>query len=122
ALCTMMVACSGAGSSSASDGAVLGSGFLPANNGATGGVVPQITAISPQTLFPGEILTLTGTGFGGQQLDTSRVRFSGDGVNANLDAGTVAQSTDWTDTRIRIAVPSAAVTGPVQIVLNARTS
>lgn len=120
ALCTMMVACSGAGSTSASDGQTVGGAFLPAA-GETG-VVPQITAVTPSTLFPGEVLTLTGTGFGDQQVDTSRVRFSTDGINANLDAGSVAQSTDWTDTRVRIQVPSGAVTGPVQIVLNQRTA
>lgn len=120
AFCTLLVACSGSGSSSSTDGATLGSTFLPAET--QSGVVPQITAVSPSTLFPGEILTLTGTGFGASQLDTSRVRFSGDGTNLNLDAGSVPLTTDWTDTRIRIAVPTAAVTGPVQIVLNNRTA
>lgn len=119
ALCTLMVACSGAGSKSSSDGATLGSGFLPATSET--GVVPQITGVSPTTLFPGEVLTINGTGFGDQQLDTSRIRFSGDGTNANLDAGAVAQTADWTNTRIRVQVPTSAVTGPIQIVLNQRT-
>ena len=120
AFCTLLVACSGSGSSSSNAGEVLGSGFLPTGSGTGTGVSPQISALTPSVLFPGELLTLTGTGFGASQLDTSRILFA-TGVNAQLDAGAVATPTDWTDTKIRIAVPSAAVTGPVQIVLNQRT-
>lgn len=122
ALCTMMVACSGGGSGSGTNGAPLGSGFLPNSSQTGSGVTPQITNLDPSLLFPGEIVTITGTGFGNAQLDTSRVRFTADNEGTFVDGGTVAASTDWTNTKIRIAVPTTAVTGPVQIVLNFRTA
>lgn len=118
----LLAACAGSGSGNNS--ADQNPSFLSPNT--SGGTTasakppPQITGVSPSTLFPGEVLTIQGSGFGDVQLDTSRIFFSTDGINTNLDAGPVARTQDWTDSELRIAVPSAAVTGPVAITLDFR--
>ena len=121
ALTTLLAACAGSGSSVGTDGGNVAGTFLPPPSTATNSTgLPHITSLSPTSLFPGELLTINGANFGDQQLDTSRIFFSSDGVSTTIDAGTVKRTGDWTNSQLRIAVPSAAVTGPVQVVLSSR--
>ena len=113
-----MVGCSGDGSGGSVQPTTNTSTFLPTTSGASG---PTIANISPSNPFPGGLVTITGSGFGTAQLNTSRVFFSADGTTSNLDGGSVAVPADWTDTQIRIRVPSSAVTGPVTVIDGFRT-
>ena len=115
-----MVGCSGAGSSPDSGANVGGQSLLPTSN--QNAAAPTISAVNPTSAFPGDVITITGTNFGAEQLGTSRVLFSSDGVNLNVDGGPVALAKDWSTTSILIAVPSTAVSGPVAVVLGQFTA
>ena len=67
---------------------------------------PQITSISPTTLNGGvgDILTITGTGFG-VQLPTSKVMFYDADVGPGVFWEDVTTVITWTDTLIRLIVP-----------------
>jgi IPT/TIG domain len=63
---------------------------------------PTITSISPASAPRGQVVTLSGTGFGIKQgLDPSRITFG----------GTVAQGIQWTDQRITVKAPMDFGTG-----------
>ena len=70
---------------------------------------PQITSISPSRVRYGQTITIRGTAFGANR-GTSRVVFHG-GRRPNT-----SQYVSWSDTQIRIQVPTGARTGNVQIV------
>ena len=70
---------------------------------------PQITSISPSRVRYGQLITIRGTAFGASR-GTSRVIFHG-GKQPNA-----SQYVSWSDTQIRIRVPTEARTGNVQII------
>ena len=74
-----------------------------------GSTSPQITSISPSRVQYGQVITIRGTAFGANR-GTSRVIFHRSKVpNAS-------QYVSWSDTQIRIRVPSGARTGNVQVI------
>jgi RHS repeat-associated protein len=70
---------------------------------------PTVTSISPAVGTVGTSVTLTGTGFGPQQ-NNSSVLFNG---------GATAAVTSWSDTEIVATVPPGAATGPVGVTVDA---
>src|SRR5215472_917205 len=66
---------------------------------------PTVTSITPSTAQAGDTVTLTGTGFGPQQ-NNSTVTFY---------AGATGTVTSWSDTSIQVTVPSFAQTGYVTV-------
>ncbi|MFN7955603.1 MAG: FG-GAP-like repeat-containing protein [bacterium] len=73
---------------------------------------PGLTAISPQAAPVGALVTITGSGFGGNQ-GSSQVFFAG------VSAGVAAS---WSSSSITIVVPVGATTGPVTVEVGAATS
>ncbi|MFC1624616.1 putative Ig domain-containing protein, partial [Candidatus Omnitrophota bacterium] len=68
--------------------------------------LPQITSISPTSLLPGDVFTITGTNLGYTQ-GTSYVEFA-NAVQAVIGS--------WSNTEITCSTPSAAETGLVKVV------
>jgi hypothetical protein len=66
---------------------------------------PAITSVSPSTASAGQVVTVTGTGFGAKQ-DGSYLTFSDEGTNwgAPPDAATFSIDS-WSDTQITFTVP-----------------
>lgn len=99
----------------ASAGSTSIQAILSTVNGSTGLVViqpPTITAISPNSGPIGQLVTITGRGFGPDR-GPSQVLFNG------APAPDIAT---WSDSRIVVSVPSTATTGIVGVVVNNRTS
>ena len=71
--------------------------------------LPNITSISPSRVQYNQTITIRGTAFGASR-GTSRVVFHG-GTQPNA-----SQYVSWSDTQIRIRVPSGARTGNVQVI------
>jgi len=65
---------------------------------------PSISAISPDSGTPGNLVTIEGSGFGAT-VGSSTVTFNG--VPATLK--------HWSDTSITVLVPAGASTGPVMV-------
>lgn len=78
---------------------------------ATYTIGPIITAISPTSGVTGTVVTITGTGFGGTQGNST--------VTLNGTAGT---PTSWSATSITVAVPTNATTGNVVVTVNGLSS
>ncbi|TGE19700.1 matrixin family metalloprotease [Hymenobacter elongatus] len=77
------------------------------------GQAPVITDLSPTVVPAGveEILTLNGSGFGNDR-GTGRVEFrNADDGGATFVLPQVADYISWTDTQIRVRVPSYSITG-----------
>ena len=70
---------------------------------------PQITSISPNRVQYSQVVTIRGTAFGANR-GTSRVVFFGSGVPS------ASQYVSWSDTQIRVRVPSGTRTGDLQVV------
>ena len=82
-----------------------------------------ITGFSPSTITAGtnSVLTITGSGFGASR-GTGEVLFSnGDDGGATLIAPLPTQYISWTDTEIRVEVPTDAGSGIFQVVQGATT-
>jgi hypothetical protein len=75
---------------------------------------PMLSALLPNTGFPGDTLTLSGQNFGANQ-DASTVAFTG---------GTVAPADylSWSNTSIQVRVPAGAQTGPVFVTAGGQDS
>lgn len=69
---------------------------------------PSITSISPQIGVPGDIMTITGTGFGDIR-DTSYVEIGGISL-------TNSSYVEWTDTQIKVLLPADLKEGLVFVV------
>src|SRR5215831_15566203 len=67
---------------------------------------PSINSLSPTSGTTGTLVTITGTGFGSSQ-GSSTVKFNG--TIATVTSG------NWTDTSIKVNVPSGATTGNVVV-------
>jgi hypothetical protein len=65
---------------------------------------PTISAVSPASGIPGQLVTITGSGFGATQ-GNSLLYFN----------GVAASATSWGPTTIVAPVPAAATTGPVMV-------
>ena len=77
---------------------------------------PQITSISPSRARYNQVITIRGTAFGANR-GTSRVIFQGGNEPSS------SQYVSWSDTQIRVRVPTGARTGNVQVVTaNGRAS
>jgi hypothetical protein len=88
-------------------GVVLAATYPPAMAQATADGSGRLITISSMTPREGPIgtsVTISGSGFGASQ-GTSTVRFN----------GVLATPTAWSNTVIRVPVPSGATTGPVRI-------
>ena len=70
---------------------------------------PQITSISPSRVRYSQVITIRGTAFGANR-GTSRVVFFGSGIASS------SQYVSWSDTQIRVRVPSGTRTGDLQVV------
>ena len=70
---------------------------------------PQITSISPNRVQYSQVVTIRGTAFGANR-GTSRVVFFGSGI------ASASQYVSWSDTQIRVRVPSGTRTGDLQVV------
>ena len=70
---------------------------------------PQITSISPSRVRYSQVVTIRGTAFGVSR-GTSRVVFFGSGIPSS------SQYVSWSDTQIRVRVPSGTRTGDLQVV------
>ncbi|MFH1151311.1 MAG: S8 family serine peptidase, partial [Actinomycetota bacterium] len=73
---------------------------------------PQITGIEPDSGVVGETVTVTGSNLGSSR-GSSKVTF--DGVEAT-------QYVSWSDTQVKVKVPSGATSGPVKVTTGAGTS
>src|SRR5712692_8637836 len=97
-------------------GATTGNVVVSASGVASNGIsftvveVLGITSVSPTSGVVGEVVTLTGTGFGATQ-GSSTISLHGTSV-------TVA---NWSDTRIVGYVPSGASSGPFSVTVNGQT-
>ena len=70
---------------------------------------PQISSISPSRVRYSQVITIRGTAFGANR-GTSRVVFFGSGIASS------SQYVSWSDTQIRVRVPSGTRTGDLQVV------
>ena len=70
---------------------------------------PQISSISPSRVRYSQVVTIRGTAFGANR-GTSRVVFFGSGIASS------SQYVSWSDTQIRVRVPSGTRTGDLQVV------
>jgi hypothetical protein len=95
--------------SGATTGAVVVRAAGVDSNGVSFSVVPKanISSLSPNSGAAGALITVNGTNFGTAQGDGS-VRFN----------GTLGTPTTWSDTMIRVPVPSGATTGNVVVRAN----
>ncbi|MFC2131085.1 SUMF1/EgtB/PvdO family nonheme iron enzyme [Bacteroidota bacterium] len=82
------------------------------SNGKYFKVIPQISEINPTSGEVGDIITISGTGFGPEQA-TSRVYF-GD-IQAD-------EFLDWNETEIKVKVPAEATSGKVYIRIKSLSS
>lgn len=74
---------------------------------------PQITDVQLRDGKPGNLVTITGLHFGSL---TGKVRFLGTTADGDeKDAALAACDGAWSDSRIVIAVPEGAVTGPIEV-------
>jgi M6 family metalloprotease-like protein len=95
-------------------GATTGDVVVTVNGVASNGVAftvsvgPVIKSLNPTSGKVGDTVTISGTGFGAQQL-TSTVTFNGTG------ASTISS---WSDTAIVVKVPAGATTGNVVVTVN----
>ncbi len=67
---------------------------------------PQITSITPTTVFPGDALTITGNNLGYHQDANSNVLFPG-GINTAI--------TSWSNNQIVCVIPDNIIPGPVYV-------
>src|SRR5207245_4096529 len=90
----------------ATTGNVVVSAWGVASNGVNFTVVEtlSITGLSPTTGAVGELVTITGTGFGATQ-GTSTISLNGTGTSV----------ANWGDTSIGAVVPSGAYSGPFSV-------
>ncbi len=72
-------------------------------------ILPQITSLSPTSVRYGQVVTISGTGFGADR-GTGRVVFYG-GTEPSS-----SQYVNWSDTRIQVRVPTGARTGDMQVI------
>ena len=89
----------------------FGYGLIDAYSALT---VPFISGITPASAAIGEVVTIKGTSFGSSR-GSSAVRFNG-------VAAAAAAYSQWSDTRIKVAVPPGATSGPVTVTTGAGTS
>jgi len=82
--------------------------------------VLSVTSFSPSsvnggTILPGDIITITGSGFG---VSPGSVAFTNadDGGATSVSSGVASDITSWSDNSISVKVPSSAGTGPVTVV------
>ena len=87
----------------------------PTNNKAAG----SITDFSPKNLTAGtkSVLTITGSNFGISR-GSGRVEFANASSGPNTVNPSSAQYISWTDTEIKVEVPSAAGTGRIRVLKN----
>jgi cysteine-rich repeat protein len=106
--------CGGTGCGACSGGACT-SGSMCASGVCTGGVCveqPIITRISPPDGRPGTLVTISGVNFG---TSTGQIVFS-DGQVATAPAACVAAGIPtWSPTQVVVAVPDAAIDGPITL-------
>lgn len=95
------------------------SSLLPAGPGAPVPMAAAVTTFTPSVVTAGThtVLTIRGTGFGATQ-GSGRVLFSNaDNGGQTIDVAPLpSQYLTWTDTLIRVEVPSGAGTGPFRVV------
>ena len=72
---------------------------------------PEITSVTPDSGAVGTSVTVTGTGFGAAQ-GNSTVSFN----------GTAGVPTSWSETAIQVPVPAGATTGPVTVTVGGQKS
>ncbi len=72
-------------------------------------ILPRITSLSPTSVRYGQVVTISGTGFGADR-GTGRVVFYG-GTEPSS-----SQYVSWSDTRIQVRVPTGARTGDMQVI------
>jgi hypothetical protein len=77
-------------------------------SGASFGVVPVITSLTPSTGLIGQSVTIQGTTFGATQGST-QVSFTG------YPTAAIGTPTNWSDTQIVVPVPSGTITGPLTV-------
>jgi len=77
--------------------AAIGGGGSPA--------APTISNVSPNTGAVGDVVTITGTGYGASQATTSTVKFN----------GLLAYPTAWSATSLTVPVPTGATSGSVTV-------
>src|SRR5579862_1029204 len=73
---------------------------------------PTITGISPASAYPGTSITITGTNFGATQ-GSSTVAFN--------DGQLVATPTSWSDTQIKVTVPTGTTSGEIFVSIGGDT-
>jgi len=97
---------------SATNGSLIVTKFNASSNGwpITIAGIPTITGLAPSAAPTGGSVTISGSGFGASQYN-STVRFYA-GTNV---LGPTATVTSWSDTEIVAAVPLGAATGPVRV-------
>jgi hypothetical protein len=76
-----------------------------------------VGGINPASAYWGDSITLSGNTFGAYNAATDFVRFPAIG-GGEVD-GIIELPADWTDTSIKVTVPDNALTGPVQVVIDA---
>lgn len=88
------------------------------SNGVTYQVLytPVLNNISPTTAAAGTLLTITGSNFGSPS-DSVQVVF-----NSNVSGGTHPTPASWTETSLTVAVPTTAISGNVQVVVDGNGS
>jgi len=77
---------------------------------------PVINNVSPTTAAAGTLLTITGSNFGSPS-DSVQVVF-----NSNASGGTHPTPVSWTETSLTVAVPTTAITGNIQVVVDGNGS
>jgi uncharacterized protein (TIGR02145 family) len=75
-------------------------------------VIPQITGITPSATFSGEEITISGSGFGGDQ-GTSFVSFNG--IKAT-------KYSNWSTSEIKVTVPNGVITGKLSVTVENQKS
>jgi serine protease len=83
---------------------------IKADEPGLGAQAATLTGINPSSAYPGDTITLSGTGFGPVQ-DVGFVEFF-DGSAQGIKVYTV---TAWNDTSIECAIPQTALSGPVTV-------
>lgn len=76
-----------------------------------------VTGMNPTSAYWGDSITLLGSAFGTYDPATDSVQFPA--IGGGFVAGIIEQPADWTDTAITVTVPDNAVTGNVQVVIDA---
>ena len=71
---------------------------------------PVITNVTPAAASAGDVITITGSGFGDDTQDGGTVYFNGTTMQATGDVGgTNSDYVSWTDTEIKVRIPDGTV-------------